>query len=169
MNVASDAIIDVTPIEVRRDRPKNRKKMLVVVGGAVLLTAAAGGGAWWMLRDRGGEEGAVPVAASADTDGSSYIEVPPVIVNLRSGDGQARFLKLRFILVAADAGKVDRIKDRLPVLLDALQPFLRELRPDDLAGSAAIFRIKEEMMARATQALGTGSVRDVLIQDLVQQ
>jgi flagellar FliL protein len=54
-----------------------------------------------------------------------------------------------------------------------LQPFLRELRPDDLAGSAAVFRIKEEMLSRTTQALGqalgAGAVRDVLIQDLVQQ
>ena len=39
----------------------------------------------------------------------------------------------------------------------------------DLAGSAAVFRIKEEMLSRTTQALGTGAVRDVLIQDLVQQ
>ncbi|WP_414712504.1 flagellar basal body-associated FliL family protein [Sphingobium sp.] len=173
MNVASDAIIDVTPIEVPREKPKNRKKLLIIGGAAALLLAAGGGGAWWMLRGDSaggsGHEAAAPAAASAGTDSSSYIEVPPVIVNLRSGDGQARFLKLRFILVAADAAKVDGIKERLPVVLDALQPFLRELRPDDLAGSAAVFRIKEEMMSRTTQALGAGTVHDVLIQDLVQQ
>jgi Flagellar basal body-associated protein len=175
--MASDAIIDVTPIAVSKEKPNGRRKMLIVAGGAALLLAAAGGGGWWMLRDDGGAgHEAAPVAApaaSADADASSYIEVPPVIVNLRSGDGQARFLKLRFILVAADAGKVDAIKGRLPVVLDALQPFLRELRPDDLAGSAAVFRIKEEMLSRTTQALGqalgAGAVRDVLIQDLVQQ
>lgn len=168
--MASDAIIDVTPIEVRKDSPKNRRKLLIAAGGAALLLVAAGGGGWWMLRDGGkAEHEAAPAAASADADASSYIEVPPVIVNLRSGDGQARFLKLRFILVAADAGKVESIKGRLPVVLDAMQPFLRELRPDDLAGSAAVFRIKEEMLSRTTQALGAGAVRDVLIQDLVQQ
>ncbi|WP_157102567.1 MULTISPECIES: flagellar basal body-associated FliL family protein [unclassified Sphingobium] len=169
MKVASDAIIDVTPIEVRKEEPKNRKKLLIIGAGAALLLALAGGGAWWMLRDQDGERAVEAPAASAEADGASYIEVQPIIVNLRSGDGQARFLKLRFILVAADAGKVESIKERLPVVLDALQPFLRELRPDDLAGSAAVFRIKEEMMARATQALGAGTVRDVLIQDLVQQ
>lgn len=168
-NVPSDAIIDVTPMEVRKDGPQRRRKLLIVASGASMLLAAAGGGAWWFLRDEGGGHEAAPPSASADTDSSSYIEVPPVIVNLRSGDGQARFLKLRFIIVAADAGRVDSIKDRLPVVLDGLQPFLRELRPDDLNGSAAVFRIKEEMMARITQALGGGMVRDVLIQDLVQQ
>ena len=61
------------------------------------------------------------------------------------------------------------MRQKLPVILDALQPFLRELRPDDLNGSAAVFRVKEEMMSRATNVLGVGVVRDVLIQDLVQQ
>lgn len=170
MNVASDAIIEVTPIEVRKDKPKNRMKLLIAGGSAaLLLLAAASGGAWWMLRDKGGEHEPVAAAASAETDSASYIEAPTLTVNLRSGDGQARFLKLRFILVATHASKVDSIKERLPVVLDALQPFLRELRPEDLAGSAAVFRIKEEMMSRTTQALGAGTVKDVLIQDLVQQ
>ena len=167
--MSNDAIIDVTPIEVPKEKPKSPRKLVIAMGGIALLLAVAGGGAWWTQRDGGGEREAAAPSAAADADSASYIEVPPVIVNLRSGDGQARFLKLRFIIVAADAGRVDSIKDRLPVVLDALQSFLRELRPDDLNGSAAVFRIKEEMMARITQALGAGAVRDVLIQDLVQQ
>ena len=54
-------------------------------------------------------------------------------------------------------------------MLDAYQPFLRELRPEDLAGSAAIFRIKEAMLARANDVLGPDMVKDILIQDLIQQ
>ena len=167
--MSSNAIIDVLSIELRQEKPKNRKKILILAGGAALLLAVAGGGAWWALHDRASEAAASSTVPAAGTDSSSYIEVPPIIVNLRSGDGQPRFLRLRFIIVAADAGQVNRINDRLPVVLDALQPFLRELRPDDLNGSAAVFRIKEAILARATQALGTGTVRDVLIQDLVQQ
>jgi flagellar FliL protein len=90
------------------------------------------------------------------------------MVNLRGGGAQAKFIKLRFIIVAAE-GKTEAVKARLPVVLDALQPFLRELRPDDLNGAAAVFRIKEEMMRRSVSALGEGMVRDVLIQDLIQQ
>ena len=61
------------------------------------------------------------------------------------------------------------MKEKLPLILDAYQPFLRELRPEDLAGSAAVFRLKEEMLVRTTRALGPGAVVDVLIQDLIQQ
>lgn len=166
----SDAIIDVTPVEVRRKQPKFGRKSVIAAVAAGLLLVGGGGAAFMLLRDKGGDEVAsAPASAAADAASSSYIEVPPMIVNLRSGDGQARFLKLRFIIVAADESAATRVKDRLPVVLDALQPLLRELRPDDLNGSAAVFRIKEEMISRATQALGAGTVRDILIQDLVQQ
>lgn len=170
-SVPSDAIIDVTPVEVKRKRPKfGRKPMIAAAAAAVLLLVGGGGAAFMLMRDKGGEEAAsAPASASAGAASSSYVEVQPMIVNLRSGDGQARFLKLRFIIVAADESAATRVKDRLPVVLDALQPLLRELRPDDLNGSAAVFRIKEEMLSRATQALGAGMVRDILIQDLVQQ
>ena len=43
------------------------------------------------------------------------------------------------------------------------------MRPEDLSGSAAVFRIKEEMLVRTTAAVGTGMVKDILIQDIVQQ
>lgn len=167
--MSSDDVIDITAVDVPEPK-KPGKKMLVIGGAAVLALLAGGGGAWWFMSggESGGDHQAAAEGAAEGDDKSSYIEVPAMIVNLRGGDSQARFLKLRFIIVAAN-GKADKVKDKLPVVLDALQPFLRELRPDDLNGSAAVFRIKEEMMTRATQALGAGMVKDVLIQDLVQQ
>lgn len=170
--MSSDDVIDITAVDVPEPK-KSGRKMLVIGGAAVLALLAGGGGAWWFMRGGGsaeasGEHEAAAEAPEGEAGSSSYIEVPPMIVNLRGSDSQARFLKLRFIIVAAD-GKTDKVKDKLPAVLDALQPFLRELRPDDLNGSAAVFRIKEEMMTRATQALGAGMVKDVLIQDLVQQ
>ena len=76
---------------------------------------------------------------------------------------------MRFILVTQDAANEDVINEKLPLILDGFQPFLRELRPEDLAGSAAVFRLKEEMLSRASRVAGRGIVTDVLIQDLIQQ
>lgn len=155
-------------------------RLIAIVAGAVVLSLlAGGGGVYWFTRDKSAhgaakaEEASAPEAegegGDAEADPSkSYIDVPPMMVNLRGGGAEARFVKLHFIVVAAN-GKTDEVKARLPVILDALQPFLRELRPDDLNGSAAVFRIKEEMMRRCDEALGPGKVRDVLIQDLIQQ
>ncbi|MBB5685260.1 flagellar basal body-associated FliL family protein [Sphingobium boeckii] len=145
-----------------RAKPKGRK---LLWGGiaAVLLTGAAGGGYIFMTRD------AENTAIAPENAVDAYVEVPPMTVNLRVPGGQARFLKLRFIIVAANAAQSETIRTKIPMLLDALQPFLRELRPEDLNGSAAVFRVKEEMMVRAHATFGSGMVRDILIQDLVQQ
>jgi flagellar FliL protein len=162
MSVPNDVTMNATPDDTGgkfKNLGKNRIRNAIA---AALLLASIGGGAWYFISSASG---------GSDTASSSttYIEVPAVTVNLRGVDGNARFLKLRFIIVAADAGKVARIEERLPAVLDALQPFLRELRPEDLAGSAAVFRIKEEMMARSADVLGAGVVSDVLIQELLQQ
>ena len=173
--MSSEEIIDVAPVDA--DETKPSRKRLIVIGAAVAVLLIGGGAGYYGYTQFAGggsdsesgapdEEGG---SESAKAGKSSYVEVPPMVVNLRGSDASARFLKLRFIIVAADDSKADKIKEQLPVVLDALQPFLRELRPDDLDGSAAAFRIKEEMMRRATQALGPGMVSDVLIQDLIQQ
>ncbi len=163
--MSTNAISETAPAKPEEaPKPNGKRKMIIAAAiGAVVVLGGAGAGFALM----GGEGDEKPVGAGVQS--ASYIEVPPLIVNLRSGDGAARFLKLRFDIVAADPGKSEEVKEKLPVILDALQPFLRELRPEDLNGSAAVFRVKEEMMARATQVLGANMVRDVLIQDLVQQ
>ena len=120
-----------------------------------------------VLRSRApahGEEAAEEAEEGAET----FVDVPPMTVNLRTADGASRFLKVHLMLVPGKA-EAEAITKKLPLVIDSYQPFLRELRPEDLSGSAATFRIKEELLVRGNAALGAGAVRDVLIQDLVQQ
>ncbi|WP_188054504.1 flagellar basal body-associated FliL family protein [Sphingosinithalassobacter sp. CS137] len=157
---------------------KKSKKKLIMIGaaGAVLLLGGGGAGAFFLS---GGDSAAAEESAhaapapageaGAEADAASFVDVPPMVVNLRSPDGAPRFLKLHFMLVPGPAGSSDAITAKLPLILDAYQPFLRELRPEDLAGSAAVFRIKEEMLLRATDVVGRDVVSDILIQDMVQQ
>ncbi|WP_313537880.1 flagellar basal body-associated FliL family protein [Sphingomonas sp.] len=167
----------------------NKKKKLIIIGAATVaaLTLGGGGAAFFM----GGKSAAKTEAhgdetAAADEghgggdakegeggkDGEGkgkFVDVPAVSVNLRSPDGAPRFLKLHLMLVPGPKTTDTALKDKLPVVLDAYQPFLRELRPEDLGGSAAVYRLKEELMVRATRVLGPGMVKEVLIQDLIQQ
>lgn len=184
--MSDEEIIDVEPVGAPQGDASGKpsRKRLIVIGAAVAVLLVGGGAGYYgYTKFAGGSGGAHESASSEGGSGegseggsesakagkASYVEVPSMVVNLRGSDASARFLKLRVIIVAADDGKADTVKEKLPVVLDALQPFLRELRPEDLDGSAAVFRIKEEMLRRATQALGPGMVRDVLIQDLIQQ
>lgn len=160
--------------------PADKRKKLILGGaGAVLLLAAGGGG--WMAFGGSGDKTEEEATAEPEGDhasaeegeggegGESFLDVPPMVVNLRSDDGAARFLKVHFMLVPGPKSSAESLKAKLPLLMDRYQPFLRELRPEDLAGSAAVFRVKEELLVRATEALGADQVKDVLIQDLIQQ
>lgn len=147
------------------------KRFVIIAGGIAALLLIAGAVAFFLLRPASSTKGAAAeaTAESSDEDGATYIDAPAMVVNLRGADGTARFLKVRFTFVPVSEVKGALIKAKLPLIVDAFQPFLRELRPEDLAGSAAVFRIKEEMLVRATGAMGPGVVKDILIQDLIQQ
>ncbi|RDS78698.1 flagellar basal body protein FliL [Alteriqipengyuania lutimaris] len=164
----------------------SKKKKIIAAVGAVLLL---GGGTAGVLMAGGSGEGGSEAdhgdSASKDHGGKSkdhgkegkghgegkgdLVEVAPMTVNLRTNDGQARFLKLRILLAAESSEDVTTIETNLPLIIDRYQPFLRELRPEDLAGSAAVYRLKEELILRAADTVGPGVVADVLIQDMVQQ
>jgi len=168
-DIVESEAVEVAPA-VPAKPPRFSKKMLIVVGAIVLLLVIGGGvAAMFLLPKGGGEKTEEHAAESHGEAGATFIEAPAMVVNLRAADGSARFLKIRFTLVPASAAKGEEIKAKLPLIVDAFQPFLRELRPEDLAGSAAVFRIKEEMLVRANAALGPGEIKDILIQDLIQQ
>jgi len=165
--------------------PKKSKKLILFGAVGAVLLLGGGGGAWMFLGSskpaaeagaEGGHEAPAKEEAKSEhgggeegKEGEAFVDVPAMVVNLRSADGSARFLKVHFMLVPGEKATAEQITTKLPLLLDAYQPFLRELRPDDLAGSAAVFRVKEEMLVRAHQVLGDEMVKDVLIQDLIQQ
>jgi len=182
--MSSPEIVEEGAEAAKPAAPKSKKKLIIIGAAAGVLLLGGGGGAAMMLSGgsakaetaaEGGHE-EVSNAAEGESGGhggegasEAFVDVPAMVVNLRSPDGASRFLKLHFMIVPGAKGTSDGIKENLPLILDAYQPFLRELRPEDLAGSAAVFRIKEEMLVRATDVAGPGVVKDILIQDLVQQ
>lgn len=191
--MADDTSIEPADGETITVAPAKRRitrKTALIGGAAALLLIGGGGGGYMMLA--GGEPAETEAEASAGDHGAAGggggghggeaegegeggegahapFDVPPIMVNLRSADGAPHFLKVHVMLVPGPKATEESLKAKLPLVLDAYQPFLRELRPEDLAGSAAVFRIKEELLLRARDVLGEGEVAGVLIQDLIQQ
>lgn len=157
-------------IEIEDACPAPEKKRFgkkaIIIAVAVLVLVLVGGGTAWFLLWAPASEAVEAGEGGAET---VYVEVPTLVVNLRSADGATRVIKLRVMLVPATPADVVVITARLPLVIDSFQPFLRELRPEDLGGSAAVFRIKEELLLRANDAAGRGKVKNVLIQDLIEQ
>ena len=57
----------------------------------------------------------------------------------------------------------------MPRVVDQFQGYLRELRIDDLHGSAGVVRLKEELLRRITVAAAPFPVRDVLLKEMIIQ
>jgi flagellar FliL protein len=174
--VADDTSIEPAEgdaIVVTTAKRRITRKTAIIGAAAAVLLLGGGGGAYMMFAGdapAGAHGGGGEAEAEGGHEGDHEpFDVPPIMVNLRSVDGAAHFLKVHVMLVPGPNATEESLKARLPLVLDAYQPFLRELRPEDLAGSAAVFRIKEELLLRAREALGEGQVDGVLVQDLIQQ
>lgn len=154
---------------------KKKKKLIIIVAAVVLLLVLGGAGAFFMGMFGGGEEKADEHAAA---DGHSeeeasgapvYFDIPQMLVNLNTGGKQVSFIKATITLELQKPGDVALVQTNLPRLLDNYNTFLREMRASDLYGSAGIYRLREEMLARANKILAPVKVRDVLFREILVQ
>ena len=57
----------------------------------------------------------------------------------------------------------------MPRVVDNFQVYLRELRLEDLGGSAGLFRLKEELLFRVNRAVDPVQVTDILFREMLVQ
>lgn len=161
----ADDLLDPQESDIAAAKRKRFRIIAAVV--ALLLLIAGGLGYYFLVMQHSDTE--KKVSEDKSDEAAIYVPAPEMIVNLRTPDGQSAFLKINFAIAAPDEAAGEMLKERMPDIRDALQPFLRELRPEDLAGSAGVFRIKEEMTRRVKDRVGADKIDDILIQDLIQQ
>lgn len=154
-------------------------KLPLIIGGAAAVLVAGGGGAYFMIKPKP----EAPVAAMESTEAgaktaakgemkkpSAFVDLPEMTVNLALGSGERQqFLKVKVSLEVADQKTVPEIQPMLPRVMDAFQVFMRELRPNDLEGSAGLHRLKEEMIRRVNVAVYPAKVDAVLFKEVLVQ
>jgi flagellar FliL protein len=69
------------------------------------------------------------------------------------------------------AGPADAaaLQAAMPRLVDLFTTYLREVRPEELRGSAGTHRLREELIARANIAAAPARVTDVLFTEILVQ
>jgi len=65
-----------------------------------------------------------------------------------------------------DVAQLEKSKSRI---VDSFQVYLRELRIEDLAGSAGIQRLREELLLRVNAAASPTVIGDVLFKEMLVQ
>lgn len=83
--------------------------------------------------------------------------------------GRSAHIRLSMRLVARDGAALRVIRDRAPQIEERVGFFLRELSPEDFAGSEAMDRIKSELLKRASLPLPPDAAAGVIVDDLVIQ
>jgi flagellar FliL protein len=144
-----------------------RKKLLIIIAAAVILLVGAGGAAYVFLLGGGPADGEHAEEVEVeDLPPPVFYDMPEIVIRLDGGQGP--YLKLATVLDLASEHSVEEIKAVEPRLLDAMQTYLIELKPDEIKGTAGMYRMRQELLRRINDAL-PGSTRDVLFKTLILQ
>ena len=160
-----------------------RKIMLFVIVPLFLLAGVGGGlyftgaldrflkkdGAEEAGHESGGHGGGGEHGEKTAATGAQFLQIPNMLVNLSSTDGQPRYLRLSVQLELENAADLASVEAVMPRVVDQFQTYLRELRVKDLRGSAGIYRLQMELLSRVNAAAYPVEVKDVLFQEILIQ
>lgn len=150
----------------------NKKLLMIAGGGALVLLLMIGAGLYFFVFAASAppppKTPAIPDMPATPPQVAFY-DVPDLIVNIQTADGSSSYLKLSVSLELYTAEEKAGLKVLMPRIVDEFQGYLRELRADDLKGSAGIMRLKEELLRRTNVAAAPYRVRDVLLKEMIIQ
>lgn len=174
--------VDNAEAEGEEGQTKGKKRLLILIIIIVLLIGAGGAGAYFAGVFGGGEE-STEVAEDEETEAASdkelpegalanlpvYYELPEFLVNLSTTGRKVSFLKMQVTLELRDQAAIPVVDANKPRIEDTFNTYLRELRTNDLSGSAGIYRLREELMTRVNKTVEPGVVKDVLFGEIIVQ
>lgn len=154
-------------------RGGKRKLIFIILGVVILLGGAAGAyfGGFIGGKKEGGEEHheeAAEEAAPAPLK-VTYYDLPEFLVNLSTATNQTSFVKMKVTLELSSEADAEVAREKLPLLQDHFNTYLRDLRASDLSGSAGMYRLREELLARANKSLAPVKVSNILFREILVQ
>jgi flagellar protein FliL len=149
---------------------KKKRGKLVLIAAVPLVLALIGAGLWFTgvlprLLGHAPEQH----AKAETTPQPVFVDLPEIVANLDSNTRQPAFIKLKARLELARPEDQAAIAAAMPRILDLFQTYLRETRPEDLRGSAGTYRLREELIGRASIAAAPARVTDVLFTQVLVQ
>lgn len=152
-----------------------KKKLLIIIIVVILLVLGGLAGAYFtgllnpVIKMITGGENHQTETVEGETGPSVFYELPSLTVNLNTVGRKARFIKIQVSLeleLEEDKPKVEAVIARV---MDNFNVYLRELRIEDLDGSAGMYRLREELLARIRAAVAPVRVRDILFKEMLVQ
>lgn len=169
MSTAAEATQDTPSAEPAPEGKQKFGKRRLILLAVPLVLAAVGAGLWFTgvlprvigIAPRQAEAGK-PVAPI-------YVDLPEMVANLNGNPNRPSYVKLVARIEVGKPEDAERVRAAMPRLQDMFQTYLREMRPDELRGSAGSYRLREELIARANVAAAPARVNDVLFTQMLVQ
>jgi flagellar FliL protein len=175
-------------------KKKSGKKKLIIIAGLVLILLGGGFLAYNMFfkkhAPKAGEEGAASQEAAPAEGGHGeasggegkssggegkegksatgvlMMPIDPFVVNLTD---EGRFMKLSVQLEVKSRAMEPVIKEKMPILRDAIIILLSSKSIEAITGSEGKLQLKDEMLIRANQALGKEMIKSIYFTEFVVQ
>jgi flagellar protein FliL len=146
-------------------------KLIIMVAVPVVLLLA-GAGLWFsgiLPHALGMDKPAEHAEEAAKLVPPTYVDVPEMVANLNSTTHKPSYVKLTARIEVPRPEDAEKVKAALPRLQDMMQTYLREMRPEELRGSAGTYRLREELLVRANAAVAPAKISDVLFTQMLVQ
>lgn len=144
------------------------KKIILFGGGGLVLLLLIGIAALFFMGGESHDEAAEKAVVKEEIK-VIFVDLPELVVNLNTGERQSQFLRARISLeVDRESARV-AVEQKMPRVVDDFQVYLRELRAEDLSGSAGLYRLKEELLVRLNTSVAPSEVKDVLFREMLVQ
>jgi len=152
----------------------SKKKLFIIIGLALLLVVGGAAAAYFTgllqpLIDMIAGDGSKTEEQDTIPQDAIFYDIPELLVNLSSAGRKSTFLKIRVSLELEKPEDVPEIERVMPRIIDNFQVYLRELRVEDLKGSAGMYRLREELLKRVGVAVAPAKIKDVLFKEMLIQ
>jgi flagellar FliL protein len=142
------------------------KKLLVIILSAVLVLGGAVGFAGYKLLSGKGKTAEGADHKKEDEQKSVLVALDPFVVNLTE---HGRYLKVTMQLELSDASQQQQVTDKVPNIRDAIITLLSSKSAEAIAGPEGKLQLKDELLLRATQAVGKDSLKNLYFTEFVMQ
>ena len=143
----------------------------LILLGVPLLVAGLGAGLWFsgVLPRMLGLAHDAPKTADTQSSAPVFVDLPEMVANLNGNPHRPSYVKIIARLEVGSPEDAARVQQAMPRLQDLFQTYLREMHPDELTGAAGTYRLREELIARASVAAAPARVKDVLFTEMLVQ
>ena len=156
------------------EQQPGRKKLLIILGVGLMLCVGGTAAAYFTglldpLVEMATGSPETPQKVGVTHQDVVFYELPEVLVNMNTAGRKSKFLKIKVSLELTSTQDVAKVEAVMPRIVDKFQVYLRELRVEDLNGSAGIYRLRGELLTRVSAAAAPTKISGILFKEMLLQ